>query len=142
MTLQLGITNTDSSALDKSVTVTATKNIALRERQEIDELELEFEYDSNLLSVNYARINELGRNYFVKPSIVNNRVVLTLTEDYLTTWKNDIRNSVGHVIRSANKGNNYLVDGMANIYSSREVVTRKLGAGFTKEPTYLFTTSG
>lgn len=67
---------------------------------------------------------------------------ITLNEDYLATWKDDILNSVGHVVRSSTNYNPYLPDGMITNTNKVDRQYRKVGNGFALENTYILTVGG
>ena len=80
--------------------------------------------DTNLSTYNYVEITELGRCYFMRPEIVNNKLWrLHCRVDVLTTYATGIKNSDALVARTEkeSKINYYMNDG-ALYTEQREVI--------------------
>lgn len=80
--------------------------------------------DTNLSSYNYVEVTELGRGYFMRPEIVNNKLWrLHCRVDVLTTYATGIKASKALVSRTGkdDKINYYMNDG-ALYTEQREVI--------------------
>ena len=83
------------------------------------------ETSTNLSAYNYVEITELGRGYFMRPEIVNNKLWrLHCHVDVLTTYATGIKASKALVNRTAKKEqvNFYINDGSL-FTEQREIIT-------------------
>lgn len=81
--------------------------------------------DTNLSAYNYVEITELGRGYFMRPEIVNNKLwKLHCHVDVLTTYATGIKGSKALVNRTAKADKiNYYVNDGALYTEQREIIT-------------------
>ena len=85
-----------------------------------------FDYDVNILGINYLKCNDFGRYYFVTNIAVENggRVRVSCSIDVLQTYADSIRNCKATVIRTATSGAPTMYsDSKFPVYPSKKVVT-------------------
>lgn len=90
---------------------------------------------STILNYNYAYIPDFNRYYFfTKPpeAIAANLMRLDLTEDYLETYKTEIRNTKAIVQRQERLFNKYLNDDEYQAYSYEIISAYAFNTPFTK----------
>ncbi|MCQ2740258.1 MAG: hypothetical protein MJ237_08560 [bacterium] len=138
-------TKSESERLTKTLENAITKTCELIFPFSIESPEIKLTADYNF-DYNYASFSYAGKTYYFyisnPPRIENKVMYITLNEDYLATWKDDILNSVGHVVRSSTNYNPYLPDGMITNTNKVDRQYRKVGNGFTLENTYILTVGG
>lgn len=143
MTINFYLTKSEASKLDKELTATTSKTGELRDECNLIDPVIEFEYDTNITASNYAYIPAFNRFYFISSiKVTGKRITVQLHSDVLSSFKNDIKNSTGHITRSASNPNYYLPDSMVTKQANVQVYTRKIGAGFTRADKYLITLGG
>lgn len=79
---------------------------------------------ANLWQFNYIRLDEFGRYYFIDDiiSIANNLWEVHCHVDVLMSWKDEIVNNTCRVMRNEFRGNNFIVDDMAEYLPYYKVV--------------------
>lgn len=95
-----------------------------RENEDILNPVITIETSTNLSGYNYVEITEFGRNYFMKPEVINNKLWrLVCRVDVLSTYASGIKASPALVSRTAkdDKINFYINDG-ALYTEQREVI--------------------
>lgn len=101
-----------------------------------------FNLDNNILVYNYAYIPAFQRYYFINDvDIINKTMQLSLHIDVLMTYKNDILNSTGLVIRSA-VGDSYIPD---RLVLQTKKITRQcqqIGNSFNKKDGFVLQLGG
>lgn len=103
---------------------------------------IEFKYNAELLSKNYAYIPIFNGFYAVTGrTIVGQNILLDFNLDELLTFKDDIKNSDAHIIR-CQSGNVYLPDNKIVSLSSHNLQYRKLGNGFTPKEVFTLVVAG
>lgn len=98
-----------------------------------------------LESANYAYITEYGRYYYVAPPVItnNNVYLLSLSEDVLMSFKDDILSLEALVSRQEKNYNLYLPDPEFKVYANTDKKTLAFNKRpFTKTPNFLLTVSG
>ena len=99
------------SFADADVTLEGT----FKEQQNLLRPEITIETDTNLSTYNYCEIAAFGRNYFMKPHVIQTHIwMLELEVDVLSTYADGIGNSEALVKRTAknDKINYYINDGV------------------------------
>ena len=112
MTLTLYKNNSEQNAVTKSLTQVQTMTGTLRNGTSIiDPVILVSDID-NITSVNYCKINEFNRYYFINniKSVNNNLWELSCHVDVLQSFATEIRAQSGIVERQENYFNLYLND--------------------------------
>lgn len=85
-----------------------------------------FDYDANIININYLKCNDFGRYYFVTNIAVESggRVRVSCSIDVLQTYASSIRNCNATVIRTATSGAPTMYsDSKFPVYPSKKVVT-------------------
>lgn len=106
----------------------------LRDQCDIEHPSIIIEGDT-LLNYNYAYIPDFSRYYFfTKPpeAVAANLMRLELTEDYLETYKTEIRNTKAIIKRQERLYNKYLNDNEALSYSYEILSAYAFDTPFTK----------
>ena len=105
---------------------------------------VQFNYNANLKSVNYAYIPEYGRYYFVSPPIISGKTAyLKMHVDVLFTYRNIIMKSPCIAIRSSNRGNLYFQDDYIQFEEGYRYNVSKFPYRFDAESgTYILCISG
>lgn len=102
-------------------------------------------YDSVQTPIYFSQFNyaSLGdRYYFIVKNDRDGKVNrLTLREDVLFTYKDDILNSVCHIERSS-KGSQYIPDGMTKKTNKTRLQFKKIGKLCNSGNTYVMTKGG
>lgn len=100
---------------------------------------LKFKYNSNLFDYQFAIIEEYGLTYIIEPNIIirNGLMYMNLYVDAIQSFWNEIQDSTGHIVRSADSNESYIVDSMATQTSKIEMNVEKLGTAFTKGNSYV-----
>lgn len=119
----------DRRVLNKVLGTGMEVNFNIKEAKDIDNPTIRLDYNSVYLQRNYVWIDEFDsyyhiNSYQVKPG---QEIILVLEVDPLMTIKDDIKASVGHVVRST-QGNKYLPDSMAQKTNRTHVQARRIGS--------------
>lgn len=112
--------------VDKTFDSTADIQLSgnFRENEDILNPVITIETSVNLSAYNYVEISDFGRNYFMKPEVINNKLWrLVCRVDVLSTYAAGIKASSALVSRTAkdDKINFYINDG-ALYTEQREVI--------------------
>lgn len=94
---------------------------------------------------NYIRIGSpINRYYFVDEIItpVNKLIEIHCHVDVLMTYKNEIRQNKGIVLRQENQWNLYLNDGTFKVYQNPVILTKEFPSGFTDKSFILAVAGG
>lgn len=135
--------NDEDFKVDKSLT--AGKTVQFNVKGDFDEIEPTFDvaFDPSSYNKNYLYCSINGYYYFIrKKTIVNHRIIMSCYVDALMSLKTDLRNSSGHVVRSASNYDEYIADSMVVNKASNQIYTCKIGAGFNRSDKYLVTIGG
>lgn len=110
-----------NKTLQSPVEVNANINVS-----ELDIMRPQFLIKTSDISGNYIYISKLNRYYFIdtKTNVDNVHTYLTLRCDVLMSWKNEIMNATGLIVKSQN-GNQYYggVESECRTASKRYVYT-------------------
>lgn len=113
--------NEINKTLQSPVEVNANINVC-----ELDVMRPQFLIKTADISGNYIYISKLNRYYFIdtKTNVDNVHTYLTLRCDVLMSWKDEIMNATGHIVKSQN-GNSYYggVESECRTASKRYVYT-------------------
>lgn len=125
--VNFGSTSDNPSVLNKTYTLSYSKNMT--PRGEVDVLNPIFiiAYDKNIISCNYAQIETWGKFYFVKSSIMTDgRMRVELNVDYLTSNKTEIEKLNATIIRTGSLDKpTYIQDDSLPIEPSRSLLSVK-----------------
>lgn len=146
VSIQLYRNLSDSHTVHKKMSLIKTCSCQITESVDVDELDIELDFDSNLTTCNYAKIEAFSRYYFVTPSIKNgNQQVMRLISDPLTSFWNSLSQSQCIAERSTSHGNPNLEDNMLPFKPRPHYIRRTVGRGFTPSSSggcYILTVGG
>lgn len=143
MLIQLYRTGAETNRVDKALDSRTDLVGTLIEACDILNPVIKVNYSQTVLNMNYCYIDAFKRYYFITDMNIKNGVVyLSLHVDVLMTYKDDIKKSTGHIIRSASNPNYYITDNMVTKQTDVQVYTRRIGEGFTRADKYLITIGG
>lgn len=97
------------------------------------------------LSCNYIKIGSpINRYYFVDEPIipVNKMFEIHCHVDVLMTYKDEIRENTGIILRQENQWNLYLNDGTFKVYQNPIILTKEFPLGFTDKSFVLAVAGG
>ena len=105
MKLELYKNDSSYNTINKALTLLTTLNIHLKQHTNLLHTQIIIYNSEQLKNLNYAKM--LDRCYFVQVQTLNNDkfLLLTLDEDVLETYKQDILNSSQDIIRKSAAGN-------------------------------------
>lgn len=105
MKLELYKNDSSYNTINKVLTLLTTLNIHLKQHTNLLRTQIIIHNSEQLKNLNYAKM--LDRCYFVQVQTLNNDkfLLLTLDEDVLETYKQDILNSSQDIIRKSDAGN-------------------------------------
>lgn len=105
MELELYKNDSSYNTINKELTLLTTLNIHLKQNANLLHTQIIIHNSEQLKNLNYAKM--LDRCYFVQVQTLNNDkfLLLTLDEDVLETYKQDILNSSQDIIRKSEAGN-------------------------------------
>lgn len=136
MTVELMVNTSDTRAVTKNVTVTATFTGTLKDASSIVDPVILFEVSASLIAeCNYLYIPDFGRYYYITDMVsVRSHVVEVYAHvDVLMSWAAGIRANQAIVRRQENAWNLYLNDGSFRVYQNGAVLTRPFPSGFTTQ---------
>lgn len=134
MTIMLYNNSSDPLVVDKSLSNSLTLAGDLREMCDVENPSLLIE-GTTLLNYNYAYIPEFNRYYFFKKpptAVAKNLMLLELTEDYLMSYKTEIKATKAIIKRQERYYNKYLNDPDALSYSYEILSAYAFDTPFTK----------
>ena len=105
MQIELYKNNSSFNTINKALTLLTTLNIHLKQGANLLHTQIIIHNNAQLKQLNYAKM--LDRYYFVQVQTLNNNkfLLLTLDEDVLETYKQDILASSQDVIEKSTAGN-------------------------------------
>ena len=105
MQLELYKNNSSFNTINKTLTLLTTLNIHLKQGANLLHTQIIIHNSEQLKNLNYAKM--LDRYYFVQVQTLNNNkfLLLTLDEDVLETYKQDILASSQDIIEKSTAGN-------------------------------------
>lgn len=143
MDITLYTTTSDRKALTKTLTNTNTVSGLVKQDSRLGwkSITLLISGDFSTFAWNYLALTAGGRTryYFIQNMTVqrNSLIEITAEEDVLMTFKTEIMNARGLVIRSGNLGNMYYDDGTLKTLASRNTTVKIFPSGFNDNPTYI-----
>ena len=144
MTLTLYKNNSEQNAVTKSLTQVQTMTGTLRNGTSIIDPVILVSDVTDISGVNYCKIDEFNRYYFINniKSVNNNLWELSCHVDVLQSFATEIRAQSGIVERQENYFNLYLNDGNTfQVYQNPQIATIKFPAGFT-DPCFIIAIAG
>lgn len=145
MTIKLYVNTSEKNKLDKALTLALETTGTLKEDTSLTDpiIKLTGKTFSEMASINYMQITELGRYYFINDVIsINNDIVeIHAHVDVLSTYKDQIRAQNAIIARQEKKWNLYLNDGVFKTYQNPHIVTKAFPSGFTEQH-FIFSVAG
>lgn len=105
MKLELYKSSSSFNTINKELSLLATLTIHLKQGANLLHTQIIIHNNEQLKELNYAKM--LDRSYFVQVQTLNNNkfLLLTLDEDVLETYKNDILASSQDIVEKSSAGN-------------------------------------
>lgn len=143
MEIHLYICNSDRRYLEKNIYNKKVVNATLKNIENEDNLELVLKYNKDYLNYNYCYIPEFNSYYYIKDRsfVPGQEIIISLECDVLFTMKDDIKKSVGHIVRSKN-GNRYIVDNLATQTSKNNWQCKQIGKLSSSSNSYILIKGG
>ena len=139
MTVDLFKTSSNKLRVNKSLTNQLTKSFTCKGSCDLLSPIITLNYDTQILSRNYAYIAAFGRYYYYSkpPEVVPGQsITLYLHVDVRQTYASAIRSCKARVTRSQSNYDVYIPDNMIINKSNVKMTQRKLGSGFTRANKY------
>lgn len=133
MTIELYVNNSEENRADKDLTLVSTLTGELRDQASIIDPDIMICADpTDLASVNYAKIPDFGRSYFIRniTSVRKGLCRVSMHVDALSSWKTQIRGCTAIITRQESLWNLYLNDGSLRAYQDPDVYTVPFSGGF------------
>lgn len=138
MYINLYTCSDDSIEVNKTLTPVA-QNVTIQATESLDLINpiVVLAYNQNYLNSNYVYLSDFNRYYFIRDVQVDigKRIVLTLDEDYLYTWRDSILSSTegvvlraGYTVHDGAKvpaGPTYFPDSKLPLFPARENIYSK-----------------
>ena len=142
MIIKLYKTLSEDNKLDKELTLVREVNINLLIRSNVTAFD--FSLSGNTVDINYMYIPDFGKYYFLKsPTIERNGYTsFRAEEDVLMTYRDQIRQETGIILRQENEGNLYLVDGECPTENRNKIFFKEFPNGFNAVLSYYLTIGG
>lgn len=122
MTIEFYMNYSAENVINKNVVLVATATGVLKNDSDVlsPEIYVDGEIQSFINNVNYVRIVEFNRFYYLKSFKVNNKQIfsLSLECDVLFSFRSYIRQNGGIISRNANSWNLYLNDNLIKCYQN------------------------
>lgn len=143
MEITLYTSTSDKTALTKSLTNSNTVSGVVKQDSELGwkSVRLLISGDFSEFAWNYMSITAGGRTryYFINNMTVRRTGLIEIeaAEDVLMTFRAEIMNARGLVVKSGNLGNMYYDDGTLKTLASKNTTVKVFPTGFNANPTYI-----
>ena len=136
MIIKLYKTLSEDNKLDKELTLVREININLLIRSNVTAFD--FSLSGDMIDINYMYIPAFGKYYFLKSPTVerNGYVSYHVEEDVLMTYKDQIRQETGIILRQENEGNLYITDSTFPVENRNKTFFKKFPNGFSETINY------
>ena len=136
MVVKLYKTLSEDNKLDKELTLVKEIGINLLIRSNVTSFD--FSLSGDVVDVNYMYIPAFGKYYFLKsPTIERNGYTsFRAEEDVLMTYRDQIRQETGIVLRQENEGNLYITDSTFPVENRNKTFFKKFQNGFSETLSY------
>lgn len=122
MTVEFYMNNSAENVINKNIVLVATATGVLKNDSDVlsPEMIVDGDIQSFINSVNYVRVVEFNRFYYLKSFNLNNKQLFTLSLecDVLYSFRGYIRENSGIIARNANSWNLYLNDNLLKCYQN------------------------
>lgn len=143
MNVKLYINESNNNVLNKKITLISEDNILLKDNVDVYKPIIKIKKPL-LNNCNYVYIEDFKRYYYItnKRSINTDVIELSLKCDVLMSFKNDILNSKGLIIKSENLINDYINSDIYvnDVREKTHVINFK--NGFNDTPEFILITAG
>lgn len=132
MTIELGYNSSETNKLTKSVTYSQTLNGSLKNESDIVRPNILVEGLSDIKNINYMRISEFGRVYFVDDITIvrDNLFMISAHCDVLSSFATEIRSNSAIIKKQESYNNLYLDDGTFKAYQNDQIGILNFSGGF------------
>lgn len=136
MVVKLYKTLSEDNKLDKELTLIKEIGINLLIRSNVTSFE--FSLSGEILDINYMYIPDFGKYYFLKSPTIerNGYTTFRVEEDVLMTYKAQIRQESGIILRQENEGNLYITDSTFPVENRNKTFFKKFQSGFDDTLSY------
>lgn len=136
MIIKLYKTLSEDNKLDKELTLVREININLLIRSNVTSFT--FSLASDITGANYMYIPDWGKYFFLKSPTVerNGYISYNAVEDVLMTYKEQIRQESGIILRQENDGNLYITDSTFPVENRNKTFFKKFQNGFEETISY------
>ena len=122
MTVEFYMNNSAENVINKNIVLVATTTGILKNDSDVltPEIIVDGDIQSFINNVNYVRVVEFNRFYYLKSFNLNNKQIFTLTLecDVLYSFRAYILQNSGIISRNANSWNLYLNDNLIKCYQN------------------------
>lgn len=143
-TVSLFKTNSENNRLTKTLTNEKQLTGTLKEQTSILNPSIVISSDENISTYNYAYISEFGRYYYITDivSARNGLWRVQLRCDVLMSYKDEIKNVTGVVVRQESNPNKLLIDRLERIQNDKQIDFLYYPESFSKNLQYILVTAG
>ena len=136
MKIMLYSTLSEDNKLDKDLSMVREIDINLLIRSNVTSFA--FSLASDITGANYMYIPEWGKYFFLKSPTVerNGYISYNAVEDVLMTYKAQIREESGIILRQENEGNLYITDSTFPVENRNKTFFKKFSNGFEETINY------
>lgn len=136
MKIVLYSTFSEDNKLDKELTLVREVEVNLLVRSNVTSFT--FTLSSDITGANYMFIPNFGKYFFLKsPTIERNGYIsYSAVEDVLMTYKTQIREESGIILRQENEGNLYIADSTFPTENRNKTFFKKFQSGFSDTLSY------
>lgn len=142
MNIIIGTSLSEKNRLNKTFNQIANISGQLTEDSNIVNPTILLSYNDAYVNANYIYIPAWNRYYFITDITVTNGMMrVSMHCDVLMSFKNDIRSSTAHIVRSR-QGNKYIADALATQTNQTAWQFRELGTCLNAECNYILIKAG
>lgn len=131
--IQLQVNNSENNKVEKDLSTLFNISGTLKNETSIIDPTFLLEIPANALKeCNYMTVDAFGRSYFIKDikSVRANLTEVTAHCDVISSFKNELKECEGIVLRQEKTYNTYLDDGSFKVYQNPKIVTKAFPQGF------------
>lgn len=143
-TIQLGTNTSDKNHLTKNVNYTQSLTGSLKNESDVVTPTILVEGLNNIGAINYMKIDEFGRVYFVEDIKIvrDNLFEIQARCDVLSSFASQIRANSGIIKKQANSFNTYLDDGTFRAYQNSVIQTIPIDNGAFSNKQFILAVAG
>lgn len=142
MNIKLYNTADESNKVDKTLSLVADTDVNLLATAQQSDFNITL--SGSIVGANYLYVPAWGRYYFLDSPVIQRN---GLTEyhahvDVLMTYKAQLRQETGVILRQENKGNLYIADNNFPVEAKNKIFFKEFPQGFDTGLTYYLTVGG